>query len=152
MIEAAGPARRIADLYAGCGTFSLPLAAAGARLHAVDGAGPALEALLAAARGSGLGPMVTAERRDLEARPLLAHELDRYDAVVFDPPRAGARDQVEMLARSAVSTAVAVSCNPATFVRDARILVDGGFRLDWIQPVDQFPWTGHLELVAAFRR
>jgi 23S rRNA (uracil1939-C5)-methyltransferase len=72
--------------------------------------------------------------------------------VIFDPPRAGARAQAEALARSEVPRAVAVSCNPATFARDARILVDGGFRLDWIQPVDQFPWTGHLELVAAFRR
>jgi 23S rRNA (uracil1939-C5)-methyltransferase len=150
--EAVGPAARIADLYAGCGTFSLPLAAAGARVHGVDGAGSAVAALLAAARQGGFGERVTTERRDLDARPLQSDELAEFDAVIFDPPRAGARAQAEALARSDVARAVAVSCNPATFARDARILVDGGFRLDWIQPVDQFPWTGHLELVAAFRR
>lgn len=154
--EAAGVAghadRRVADLFAGCGTFSLPLAAAGARVHAVDGSAPAIEALLAAARAGGLGLRVEAERRDLESRPLLPAELAAYDAVVFDPPRAGARAQSEAIARSTLPRAVAVSCNPATFARDARILVDGGFGIDWIQPVDQFPWTGHLELVAAFSR
>ncbi len=144
--------RRIADLYAGCGTFSLPLAAAGARVHAVDGAGAALDSLLAAARAAGLGTQVTAERRDLDSRPLLPAELAGFDAVVFDPPRAGAREQAAALARSAISRAVAVSCNPATFARDAHALVDAGFRLDWVQPVDQFPWTGHVELVAAFSR
>lgn len=146
------PGRRIADLYAGCGTFSLPLAAAGARVHAVDGAGAALDSLVAAARAARLGPQVTAERRDLDSRPLLPEELAGYDAVVFDPPRGGAWEQAAALARSTVACAVAVSCNPATFARDARALVGAGFRLDWIQPVDQFPWTGHVELVAAFRR
>jgi 23S rRNA (uracil1939-C5)-methyltransferase len=150
--EVAAPGRRIADLYAGCGTFSLPLAAAGARVHAVDGAGPAIAALSAAARGGGLGPLVTTERRDLDARPLREAEFQSFDAVVFDPPRAGAKAQAAILARSEMRTVVAVSCNPATFARDARALVDGGYRLKWIQPVDQFPWTGHLELVAAFRR
>jgi 23S rRNA (uracil1939-C5)-methyltransferase len=147
-----GPGRRIADLYAGCGTFSLPLAAAGARVHAVDGAGAALGSLLAAARAARLGPQVTTERRDLDDRPLLPAELAEFDAVVFDPPRAGAWEQAAAHARSKIACAVAVSCNPATFARDARALVDAGFRLDWVQPVDQFPWTGHLELVAAFRR
>lgn len=150
--EAVGEARVIADLYAGCGTFSLPLAAAGARVHAVDTTAAALAALQAAARQSGLGTAVTTERRDLDDRPLTGAELDRFDAVVFDPPRAGARAQAEELARSAIPRLAAVSCNPATFARDARLLVDGGYRLDWIQPVDQFPWTGHLELVACFSR
>lgn len=150
--EAVGEARVIADLYAGCGTFSLRLAAAGARVHAVDTTGPALAALQAAARQSGLGAVVATERRDLDERPLTEAELGRFDAVVFDPPRAGARAQAEVLARSAVPRLAAVSCNPATFARDARLLVDGGYRLEWIQPVDQFPWTRHLELVACFSR
>jgi 23S rRNA (uracil1939-C5)-methyltransferase len=150
--EATSGARRVADLYAGCGTFTLPLAAAGRRVHAVDGAGPAIEALTAAARAGGLGSAVTAERRDLDRRPLLGPELQRYEAVVFDQPRAGAKAQAALLAHSTVPRVVAVSCNPTTFARDARILVDGGYRLDWVQPVDQFPWTGHLELVAAFAR
>lgn len=149
---ATGPGCRVADLYAGCGTFSLPLAGAGAHVHAVDGAGPAIAALSAASRGAGLGPLVTTERRDLDDRPLLPEELAGFDAVIFDPPRAGAREQAAAIAGSTVRKAVAVSCNPATFARDARLLVDGGFRLDWIQPVDQFPWTGHLELVASFSR
>lgn len=152
VLEGLAGAARVADLFAGCGTFSFPVAAARARVHAVDGAGPAIDALAAAARSAGLGPVVTAERRDLEARPLLGPELARHDAVVFDPPRAGAKAQAEELARSDVPRIVAVSCNPATFARDARILAEGGYRLDWIQPVDQFPWTGHLELVAAFAR
>jgi 23S rRNA (uracil1939-C5)-methyltransferase len=152
VLEAAGAAKAVADLFAGCGTFSFPLAATGARLHAVEGAAPAIEALAASARAAGQGATVTTERRDLDERPLLAAELARFDAVVFDPPRAGARAQAEMLAISRVPRAVAVSCNPATFARDARILIDGGYRLDWVQPVDQFPWTGHLELVGSFSR
>jgi 23S rRNA (uracil1939-C5)-methyltransferase len=95
---------------------------------------------------------VTTERRDLFRRPLLAHELGRYQAVVFDPPRAGAKTQAEELAASPVRVVVAVSCSPATFARDARILVDGGYRLDRVTPVDQFLFSPHVELVAVFRR
>ena len=88
--------------------------------------------------------------RDLARRPLDPDELRRFDAVVFDPPRAGAKEQAEALAQSYVPIVVAVSCNPATFARDARILVDGGYGLDWVRPVDQFLWSPHLELVARF--
>jgi 23S rRNA (uracil1939-C5)-methyltransferase len=95
---------------------------------------------------------VGSECRDLEARPLLAGELERFDAVVFDPPRAGARAQCAELAKSAVRRIIAVSCNPATFARDARLLVDGGFRLSRVHPVDQFVWSPHVELVASFER
>jgi 23S rRNA (uracil1939-C5)-methyltransferase len=150
VVAALAGAERIADLFAGCGTFGLALGNRAA-LHAVEGDAAALAALAAAARRAGLG-FVTTERRDLDARPLLPAELKRFDAVLFDPPRAGARAQVEQLAGSAVPLVVGVSCNPATFARDARILVDGGYRLEQVLPVDQFVWSPHVELVGRFRR
>jgi len=146
-----GPAARAGDLYAGLGTFTFALAAR-ASVHAADGARPAIAALTTAAARGGLGGGVTAETRDLEMRPLLADELRRFDAVVFDPPRAGARAQGEALASSSVPRVVAVSCNPATFARDARALVDGGCRMTRVVPVDQFIWSSHVELVAWFER
>ena len=149
--EAVGPARRAADLFAGCGTFALSLAPEMA-VRAVEAQGSALAALAAATRGvDGLKPVET-ERRDLFRAPLRPGELDRFDAVVFDPPRAGAAAQAEALAASAPSRIAAISCNPASFARDARTLVDGGFRLLWVQPVDQFRWSPHVELAAAFAR
>jgi 23S rRNA (uracil1939-C5)-methyltransferase len=140
---------RIADLFAGCGTFTLPLAAR-ARVHAVEGDGPALAALAAASRA--LDGRVTTERRDLARAPLTAAELDRFEAVVFDPPRVGARELALEIGRSRLRLAVAVSCNPSSFARDARILLDAGFRLETLLPVDQFLWSPHLELVASFSR
>ena len=148
--EALAGAKRIADLYAGAGTFSLPLAAAGAKIHAVESDAAALAALAGAARRARFGDL-TVERRDLDANPLLAAELSRFDAVVFDPPRAGARAQAIELAKSDLKTAVAVSCNPDSFARDAAILLSGGWQLDLVTPVDQFLWSPHLELVAVFR-
>ncbi len=146
-----GAGTGIADLYAGLGTFTFALAAR-ASVHAVDGARPAVSALTAAAARAGLGVRVSAEARDLEMRPLMADELRRFDAVVFDPPRAGAKAQSEALAASTVPRVVAVSCNPATFARDARALVDGGYRLTRVVPVDQFIWSPHVELVAWLER
>jgi 23S rRNA (uracil1939-C5)-methyltransferase len=143
-------AARVADLYAGIGTFTFALAERAA-VHAVEGARPAAAALAAAASRAGLG-RVTSERRDLETRPLRAEELAGFDAVVFDPPRAGARAQSMALAAARVPRVVAVSCNPASFARDARLLVDGGYRLARVQPIDQFVWSPHVELVACFER
>ncbi len=145
-------AEAVADLYSGCGTFSFPLAARGHRVHAVESDAPALAALQRAARLSDLVLRITVEQRDLERDPIGADALEGGDAVVFDPPRAGAAPQAAELAASDLPLVVAVSCNPGTFARDARTLVDGGFRLDWAAPVDQFPWSGHLELVARFSR
>jgi 23S rRNA (uracil1939-C5)-methyltransferase len=144
-------ARGVADLFAGIGTFTFPLAA-GASVHAVDGDQAALAALKAAAARAGLGTRVTAEVRDLATRPLAPPELARFECVVFDPPRAGALAQAKTLAASSVPRAVAVSCNQATFARDARALVDGGFRIARIEPFDSFLWSPHLELVALFER
>jgi len=136
---------RVADLYAGCGTFTFPLADR-CRVHAVEEDGAALAALWTAARRADLAGRVSVEERDLARDPLLPEELNDFDAVVFDPPRTGAREQATTLAASTVPAVVAVSCNPATFARDARILIDGGFALVEVVPVDQFPWSGHLEL------
>jgi 23S rRNA (uracil1939-C5)-methyltransferase len=154
VLGATGPARRLLDLYAGCGTLALPLAAAwhGRSVHAVEGDAAMATALSAAARNAGLGSAVTATARDLARRPLLAPELAGYDAIVFDPPFNGAREQSQAIAASPVRRIVGVSCNPVTFARDARILVDGGCRLVAVQPIDQFVWSTHLELVALFER
>jgi 23S rRNA (uracil1939-C5)-methyltransferase len=147
--EAAGNAATIADLFAGLGTFALPLSA-NARLLAVEGARDAALALKTAA-DRGQRP-IAVEHRDLFRRPLDAKELGRFEAVILDPPRAGAREQVAELARSAVPRIAYASCNPATFARDAKALVEGGYRMEWIRPIGQFRWSTHVELVAAFRR
>jgi 23S rRNA (uracil1939-C5)-methyltransferase len=143
--------RRLADLFSGCGTFTFPLAEA-ARVHAVDGHVAALAALERAARRAGLADRISTERRDLSRNPVEAAALAPFDAVIFDPPRAGARAQAVELARSKVPLVVGVSCEPATFARDARILLDAGFRLGAVTPVDQFAWSPHVELIAAFSR
>jgi 23S rRNA (uracil1939-C5)-methyltransferase len=149
--DAAAGAERIADLFCGVGTFTFRLAQI-APVLAADGAAPAIAALTAGlATAPGLKG-VTAEARDLVRRPVLAEELKRVDTVVFDPPRAGAAEQSAEIARSKAGRVVAISCNPATFVRDARILIDAGFRLDRLLPVDQFLWSPHIELAAAFSR
>ena len=144
-------AGRVADLFAGSGTFALSLAET-AELLAADADAQALAALDTGWRGAEGLRRITTERRDLLHRPLLARQLAAFDAVVFDPPRAGARAQVQQLALSPVPRIGAVSCNPATFARDARTLIDGGYRLDWVLPVDQFRWSSHVELAAAFSR
>lgn len=146
-----GKAKRVADLFAGLGTLSLALAAK-ARVLSVDSDPSLLEALRKAVAGAqGLKP-VECLRRDLFRDPLSPRELDRLDAVVLDPPRAGAAAQSEALARSKVPRVVMVSCNPATLARDARTLVDGGYRLESATPVDQFLFTPHLEAVAVLNR
>jgi len=148
--EAQG-ASRIADLYCGVGTFTFRLAEIGA-VHAADSAAPAVAALKVALGSiSGLKP-ITAEARDLVRRPVLTTELAKTDVVVIDPPRAGAAEQTVEVARSKVAKVVSVSCNPATFAKDARVLVDAGFRLDKVLPVDQFVWSPHIELVGVFSR
>lgn len=148
---AVGDARRVADLFAGCGTFALPLAET-AEVHAVEGEAAMLASVAAGWRGAPGLRRVMVETRDLFRRPLLPGELDRFDAVVIDPPRAGAEAQVRALASSRVARVAAISCNPVTFARDAAILTGGGYRLEEVQVVDQFRWSGHVELAARFRR
>ncbi|MDV6329589.1 RNA methyltransferase [Asticcacaulis sp. 201] len=151
VMEGIGSAKRVADLFCGAGTFTFPLAEQ-AVVYAADGAAPAVAALKTAiATAPGL-KTITAEARDLFRRPLLAEEMKELDAVVFDPPRAGAEAQSMEIARSSVPRVVAVSCNPATFVRDAKILIAAGFSLDRVTPIDQFLWSSHVELIGVFSR
>lgn len=147
---AAAPKGPVADLFAGCGTLSLPLAATRA-VHAVDGDHQAIAALDAAARRAALGRLTT-EQRDLMRRPLLASELARFAALVFDPPSAGAMAQAREIAQCKVRAVAAVSCEPATLARDLRLLVDGGYAIERVAPIDQFLWSPRIEAVAVLRR
>lgn len=149
--ETVAGAKRVADLFAGSGTFTLPLAEK-AEVHAVEGEAAMLTALDQGWRQAQGLRRVTTEVRDLFRRPLLPDELAGFDAVVIDPPRAGAEVQVAELARSGVSRIAAVSCNPVTFARDAAMLCAAGFRIDRLRVVDQFRWSTHIELVAGFSR
>jgi len=142
---AVGEAGTIADLFAGLGTFALALAPE-RRIYAAEAAREAVLAL------KGAGGSLFVEHRDLYRRPLDVAELDRFEAVVLDPPRAGAKDQIARLAASVVPRIAYVSCNPATFARDARMLEEGGYRLLWVKPVGQFRWSTHVELVGYFGR
>jgi 23S rRNA (uracil1939-C5)-methyltransferase len=147
VVDACAMARRVADLFAGVGPFALRLAAQ-ALVFACDDDGAAIAALKrAAAGGAGLKP-VEAERRDLFKTPLTPAELNRFDAVVFDPPRQGAQAQAQALAQSGVPLVVAVSCNSGTLARDIRQLIDGGYRLLSVVPVDQVRYSAHVETVA----
>jgi len=152
LVEAnCGDANTVADLFCGVGPFALRLAER-ARVTAADNSADAITALERAAAGTrGLKP-VPAQVRDLFRSPLVPAELKQFDAVVFDPPRQGAEAQARELAASIVPAVVAVSCNPTTFARDARILVDGGYRLLRVTPVDQFLYSAHVEVVACFKK
>lgn len=145
--EYTGKAKKIADLFCGAGTFSLALLEKKRKIRGVDSASEALSALEAASEGR-----IETETRDLFRTPLFPDELDEYDAVVFDPPRAGAKAQSEQIARSSVPVVVAVSCNPSTFARDAEILSRGGYVMKRLTPVDQFIYSPHTELVALFEK
>lgn len=155
VVEACHGSKRVADLFCGLGTFTFPLA----RVHqvlAVEGARDALQALEAGRNGAQrqgvVFKQIVTRHRDLFRRPLVAEEVKGFDAVVVDPPRAGAQAQMAELARSDVPKIVSVSCNPNTFARDARLLANGGYRLASLLPVDQFLWSSHLELVGVFER
>jgi len=147
--QAIGDAPAVADLFAGVGTFALSVQA-GRKVYAAEGARDAIAALMAAANGA--RALVATEHRDLFRRPLIPTELNRFGAVILDPPRAGAEEQVKELAASTTPVIAYVSCNPASFARDAKMLVEGGYTLDWVQPVGQFRWSTHVELAARFSR
>ena len=151
VVAAVGDARRIVDLFAGVGTFSLPLAEK-AEVHAVEGEAAMVAALEKGWRQADGLRRLTAETRDLFRRPLEPDEFKGFDAVVIDPPRAGAEAQVATLAKSGVPVIASVSCNPVTFARDAKVLVRAGYRLTSVQVVDQFRWSSHVELVGRFDR
>ncbi len=151
--EIVGKARRVADLFAGCGTFALPLSQQ-AEVLAVEGEREMLEALELGWRRVGGLKKLTTQTRDLFRNPLLPEDLNpfgtEFEAVVIDPPRAGAEAQVAELARARTPIIAYVSCNPVTFARDAEVLVNAGYTLNWIQVVDQFRWSSHTELAASF--
>jgi 23S rRNA (uracil1939-C5)-methyltransferase len=147
--RAIGDAPAVADLFAGVGTFALSVQA-GRKVYAAEGARDAIAALMAAANRA--RALVATEHRDLFRRPLVPAELGRFGAVIIDPPRAGAEEQVKELAASTTPVIAYVSCNPASFARDAKMLVEGGYTLDWVQPVGQFRWSTHVELAARFSR
>ena len=138
---------KFADLFSGCGTFSGPMLVRGS-VDAYESVAPAIRAL---DKAKGALPL-KAFRRDLDREPLQRDEANRYDAIVFDPPRAGAAEQAKALASAKTAQLIGVSCNPATFARVARILVDGGYRLDSVKVIDQFTWSHHVELVAGFSK
>lgn len=142
VLSALDGAERTGDLFAGLGTFALAAKAS----YAAEASRDAAAALKQTA------PNMTVEHRDLYRRPLDRSELERFDAVILDPPRAGAAEQVRELAHSGVGRIAYVSCNPATFARDARTFVDGGYKLDWVKPVGQFRWSTHVELASRFSR
>lgn len=150
-LEAMAGAGRIADLFCGLGTFTFRLAGL-APVLAADADERAIEALKRAAGTAAGLKSITAQTRDLYRRPVLAEELKHVDAVLFDPPRAGAADQARQIALSSAAVAVGVSCDAASFARDARILAEGGFKLEHVRLIDQFLWSPHVELVGVFRR
>lgn len=147
--KAIGDAGAVADLFAGVGTFALSVQA-GRKVYAAEGARDAIAALTGAANRA--RALVATEHRDLFRRPLVPAELNRFGAIILDPPRAGAEEQVKQLAASAAPVIAYVSCNPASFARDAKTLIEGGYTLDWVQPVGQFRWSTHVELAAKFSK
>jgi 23S rRNA (uracil1939-C5)-methyltransferase len=149
VIDAIGPAKRIVDLFAGCGTFALPLTER-AEVHAVEGDQAMVAAMEKGWRQAEGLKRLTVEARDLFRRPLEPDEFKGIDAVVIDPPRAGAEAQTAILAKAQVPVIAFVSCNPVTFARDAKTLIKAGYTLDWVQVVDQFRWSAHVELAARF--
>jgi 23S rRNA (uracil1939-C5)-methyltransferase len=149
--EATDGADRILDLFAGCGTFTLPLAE-DAAVTAVESSGPMLVALDQGWRRAQGLKLIKTETRDLYRRPLEPDELRHFDAAVIDPPRAGAQAQISTLAVSTVRKIAMISCNPITFARDAKVLIDAGFAIQWIDVVDQFRWSPHVEVAASFTR
>lgn len=147
--KAIGDAGAVADLFAGVGTFALSVQA-GRKIYAAEGARDAIAALGAAANRA--RALVATEHRDLFRRPLIPAELERFGAIIIDPPRAGAEEQIKQLAASAAPVIAYVSCNPASFARDAKMLIEGGYTLDWVQPVGQFRWSTHVELASRFSK
>ena len=145
---AVGASGIIADLFSGLGTFALSLGE-GRAVYAAEAARDTGLALKSA--GNRVQRKLVADHRDLFRRPLVPAELDRFEAVILDPPRAGAREQVLQLAQSRVPVIAYVSCNPGSFARDAKLLVEAGYRLETVQPVGQFRWSTHVELVGVFR-
>ena len=149
MLETVGDIKLVADLFAGLGTFTFALGE-DKKVYAAEGSRDAIAALKMAANQS--GRQIFTEHRDLYRRPLSPEELNRFGAVILDPPRAGARDQIVQIAQSDIPKVCYISCNPASFARDAKQLCDAGYKLDALWPVGQFLWSTHVELVSSFSK
>lgn len=150
-VEAVRGAKKVADLFCGAGTFTFPLAEV-AGVIAADSSAASIAALKAGVSTAQGLKTIEAQARDLFRRPLSPYDLKGCEAIVIDPPRAGALEQTQQLPGTKAGLVVGVSCNPQTFARDARILIDAGFRLEKVTPIDQFLWSTHVELVGVFRR
>ncbi|MDG5487361.1 class I SAM-dependent RNA methyltransferase [Sphingomonas sp. BGYR3] len=148
-LEAVSDARMITDLFAGLGTFAFAMAP-GRRIYAAEAARDAVLAMKAGAGAAGIA--IAADHRDLFRNPVSAADCGRFDAIILDPPRAGAREQVGQIAQSGAEIVSYISCNPSSFARDAKTLCEGGYRLDWVRPVGQFRWSTHVELASRFSR
>ena len=140
----------IVDLFCGSGTLSLPLLDGHRQIYAADNAGPALQAYRDAADASGRGGQLTIDTRNLFQAPMTAEQLSHADLIILDPPRSGAKDQIDTIAKSGVPKIAYVSCNPSSFAKEAAELISAGYRLDWCQPIDQFYLASHVELIAQF--
>jgi len=151
VLKEIGGGTKIADLFSGCGTFTFPLSKNGL-VHAFESSETMISSMELAAGRAKLGGKITGTVRDLERQPLSAKELKEYDTVIFDPPRAGAQEQAQVFAESKIGNVIGVSCNPNTLARDSRLLVDGGFKIKSVVPIDQFPYSPHMEVVVVFRR
>ena len=145
-------AKTVADLYSGCGTYSFPMAQTGSIVSAYEGSYDMVLAMNNAIRQNGMDSQISAQSRDLYKSPVRADELNAFDAIIINPPRNGALTQVKQIAHSGVKDVVMVSCNPQTFERDAKCLIDTGYKLEKIVPIDQFLWSNHLELAAYFKK
>lgn len=150
--EVIGKAKRIVELFAGCGALALPLASRGHHVSAFDLAENHIAALSLAARSNGIGERVRVQTRNLHRRPLLGSEFDKVDAVILDPPRGGAAEQATHLAASEVPVIAYVSCDPQSFANDAEVLIAGGYNLINVMPFDQFLWSSHVELIGIFEK
>jgi len=145
-------AKNIADLYSGCGTYTFPIAQSGCRVSAFEGSYDMALALNNTIRQNDMEGLITAHTRDLYKNPVRADELKQFDAIVINPPRNGALPQTQQIAKSGVANVVMISCNPQTFERDAKAMLEAGYKLSKIVPIDQFVWTNHLELAAFFQK
>lgn len=152
VLEHTNGSKNVADLYSGCGTYSFPTAQNGAHVSAYEGSYDMVLAMNNAIRQNKMDDLITAQSRDLYKNPVRADELKQFDAIIINPPRNGALPQVQQITKSDVANVIMVSCNPQTFERDAKCLLDSGYTLEKIVPIDQFLWSNHLELTAYFKK
>ena len=149
-LEKINKKKLICELFSGCGTITLPLLSKGFKIDAYEIDTQSLDAVDFASRKQGHGNKVNTQSRNLKYNPLTSEELNKFDAIIIDPPRSGARSQFFNIAHSKVPIIISISCNINTFVRDAKVLIENNYELKWVQPIDQFLFTSHVEVVGLF--